>query len=102
MNKKQKSNNNLISIKNIFQYAVTVVLNYEEIKKDRQKVTKTKPFTNKYDWEGVNCPSEKDDQKKIEKNNVTIAHDVLYAKNEKYILLIFQNITQILKNQLFF
>ena len=29
-----------------FQYAVTVALNYEEIKKDLQKITKIKPFIN--------------------------------------------------------
>ena len=29
------------------------------------------------------CPSEKDDLKKIEKNNVTSAVNVLYAKKEK-------------------
>ena len=27
-----------------FQYAVTVVLNFEEVKKDPQRVTKIKPF----------------------------------------------------------
>ena len=47
---------------------------------------------NKYNWEGINFPSEKDDWKKIEKNDVTIALNVLYAKKEKYILLMFQNI----------
>ena len=30
-----------------FQYAVTVVLNYEEIKKDWQGIAKVKPFINK-------------------------------------------------------
>ena len=30
-----------------FQYAVTVALNYEEIKKDPQRITKTKSFINK-------------------------------------------------------
>ena len=30
-----------------FQYAVTVTLNYEEIKKDPQRITKVKPFINK-------------------------------------------------------
>ena len=30
---------------------------------------------------------------KFEKNNVTITINVLYAKKEKYILLMFQNIT---------
>ena len=44
---------------------------------------KIKPFTNKYSWEGTNFSSEKDDWKKFEKNNVTIALNVLYAKKEK-------------------
>ena len=46
-------------------------------------MTKIKPFTNKYNWEGINYPSEKGDWKKIEKNNVTIPFNVLYAKKEK-------------------
>ena len=72
-------------------------------KKVPQRITKIKAFINKYNWEGINFPSEKDDWKKIEKNNVAIALNVLYAKKEKkYILLMFQNITQIVKNKLFF
>ena len=42
-----------------FQYAVTVVLNYEE-KKNPQRIIKIKPFINKYNWDGINFPSEKD------------------------------------------
>ena len=64
-----------------FQYAVTVALNYEGIKKHPQRITKNKPFINKYNWEGINYPSE-NDWEKIKKNNVTIA-DVLYTKKEK-------------------
>ena len=30
------------------QYAVTVALNHEEIKKDPQRITKIKPFINRY------------------------------------------------------
>ena len=33
----------------------------EEIKNDPQTVTKIKPFINKYDWEGMHFPSQKDD-----------------------------------------
>ena len=66
-----------------FQYAITAVLNYEEIKKDPQRKIKLKPFIREYDWEGINFRSEKDDWKKYEKNNITIALNVLYAKNEK-------------------
>ena len=66
-----------------FQYAVTVALNHEEIKKDWQRITKNKPFTDKYNWKGIDFPSEKDDRKKIGKNNVTISLNVSYAKKEK-------------------
>ena len=47
--------------KKCFQYAVTVALNHEEIKKDLQRITKIKAFTNKYKWEGINFQSEKVD-----------------------------------------
>ena len=69
-------------------------------KKNCKKITKIKHFVNKYNWDGMNFSSEKDDQKKIEKNNKTI--DVLYPRKKKYILLMFENITQTMKNQLFF
>ena len=58
-------------------------LNHEEIKKDPQRITKVKTFINKYKWEGINFPSEKDDWKKFEKNKVTIALNVLHVKNYK-------------------
>ena len=66
-----------------FQYAVTVALNHEETEKYSERITKIKPFINKYNWEGINFPSEKDYWKKIEKNNLKIAINVLYAKKEK-------------------
>ena len=68
-----------------FQYAVTVALNHEEIKKGLQRITKIKAFINEYIWEGINFLSEKDNWKKIQKNNVTIALNVLYAKKGKNI-----------------
>ena len=39
---------------------------------------------NKNKWEEINFPSEKDDWKKIEKNNLTIALNVLRAKKKAY------------------
>ena len=39
-----------------FQYAITVALNYDEIKKDLQRITTIKPFINKYNWKGINFP----------------------------------------------
>ena len=50
-----------------FQYALTITLNYEEIKKDPQRITKIKPFINKYNWEGINYPQKKMIGKKLKK-----------------------------------
>ena len=48
---------------------------------------KIKPFINKYKLEGLNFPSKKkkkkNDWKNIEKKNLTIDLNVLYAKKEK-------------------
>ena len=85
-----------------FQYVGTVVRNYDEIRKDPQRITKIKPFINKYNWQGINYPSEKDDSKTIGKNNVTITLNIFYAKKEKYITLMFQNKIQIAKNKVFY
>ena len=78
--KNKKATINPINKKNnkCFQYATTVALNYEEIIKDPQLITKNKSFINKYNWEGINFPC-----KNFWKNNVTIALGVLYAKKEK-------------------
>ena len=43
-----------------FQYSGTVALNYEEIKRDPQRVSKVKPFMNKYNWNGMKYASEID------------------------------------------
>ena len=85
MDKNKKATINSINKKDekCFQYAITVALNYEEIKKDPQRIIKIKPFINKYNWKGRNYPSEKIDWKKFRKNNITIALNVLYAKKEK-------------------
>ena len=63
-----------------FLNALTVALNHKEIKKDLQRIIKIKSFVNKYNWEGINYPSEKVDWKKIEKSNQSIALNVFYAK----------------------
>ena len=58
-------------------------MNHEEIRKRSERITKIKPFLNNYNWEGISFPSEKDDRKKCEKNNWTIALNILYAIKEK-------------------
>ena len=55
----------------------------ERNKKCYAKSSKIKTFINKLNREGIYYLSEKVDWKKIEKNNLTIAINVLYAKKEK-------------------
>ena len=35
---------------NCFQYALTVVLNHQNIEKNPQRISKTKPFVDRYNW----------------------------------------------------
>ena len=64
--KNKKATINTIDEKNnkSFKYAVTVALSYEEIKKNLQRITKIKPFIDKYNWERINVSSEKHNCKK--------------------------------------
>ena len=61
-----------------FQYALTVSLNHQNIKKDHQKISKIKPFINQYDWKEIGFSSHSPkDWKKFELNNKTIALNIL-------------------------
>ena len=61
----------------------SVALNHGEIGKHSERMTKIKPFINKYNWEKINFPSEKDDWRKIEKNNLIIAINICMLKKKK-------------------
>ena len=67
-----------------FQYAVTNVLNYDEIKENHHRVKKVKPFIDKYNWTDINFPSHANDWKKFELNNKSIALNVLYVPKIEY------------------
>ena len=43
------------------------MLNHDERGKNLGRITKIKPFLNKYNFEVINFPSEKDDRKNLEK-----------------------------------
>ena len=52
-------------------------------KNDLQRKINIKLSINEYNCEGINYPLDKDDWKKFEKNNLTIALNVLHNKKEK-------------------
>ena len=66
-----------------FQYAVTVALNYLEIKWNPERVSNIKPFISKYSCKEINYPAKIDGWKTFEKNNLTIALNILYIKEKE-------------------
>ena len=61
-----------------FQYALTVALNHEKIKRDRQRISKIKPFIDQYNWNEIDFPSTGKDWKKFELSNKSIALNIIY------------------------
>ena len=64
---------------NSFQYAFTVALNYEQIEDHPERISKIKPFIDKYNWKETEFPSHSKDWKKIESNDKSIAVNILYV-----------------------
>ena len=62
-----------------FQYAVTVALNYKNIAKDSQRISKIMLFIDQYNWRGIDFPSHKKNCKKFESNNKSIALNILFV-----------------------
>ena len=61
-----------------FQYAVTLALNLNKIRKNPQTISKIKPFIDQYDWKDIDFPATSKDWKKFELNN-EIALNILYV-----------------------
>ena len=79
MAKKKATINPKNNDNNCFQYALTVALNYQNIKKTPQRISNLKPFINQYDWKEIDFPAQSSkDWKKFESNNKSIALNVLY------------------------
>ena len=87
---------------NCFQYAVTVALNHQNIGRNHQRISKIKPFIIQCNWKGIDFPSHQEDWKKFEKNNTTIALNILFVScNTKEIRIAYKSkYNNELKNQL--
>ena len=46
-----------------FQYALTVALNYQNIKNSPQRMSKIKPFIDQYNWKEIDFPSHTKDSR---------------------------------------
>ena len=74
-NNNNNSNNNNI---NEFENALDDALNFQTIENHLERISKLKPYINKYNWKGINFPATPKDWKKFELNNKTIALNLLY------------------------
>ena len=70
----QKNNDN-----KCFQYATTLALNFNNIDKHHQRISKIKSFIDNYNWNDINFPAAKKDWNKFEVNNKNVALNVLYV-----------------------
>ena len=68
----QKNNDN-----KCFQYAATLALNFNNIDKHPQRISKIKHFIDNYTWNDINFPTVK--KKKFEVNNKDVALNILYV-----------------------
>ena len=65
-----------------FQYALMVALNYQNIEKNPQRISKIKPFIDQYNWNKIDFLSHSKDWKKFELNNKSIALNIFYVSHD--------------------
>ena len=56
----------IINVDNTFQNALNNALNYQNIERDPQRISKLKRYISKYNWEGIEFPVGSKDWKKLE------------------------------------
>ena len=68
----------IISGDNYFRNALNDALNYQNIETHPERISKLKPYINKYNWKGVDFPAGPKDREKFERNNKKIALSILF------------------------
>ena len=76
----------IINGDNDFQNALDNALNYQNIERHPQRISKIKPYVNKYNWQGIKFPVGTKDWKKFEQNNKTIALNILFVPHNTEII----------------
>ena len=71
---------------NSFQNALDDALNYQAIKTNPERISKLKSYINKYNWKGIDFPAGPKDWIKFERDNKTIALNVLYIPHNAKII----------------
>ena len=75
-----------------FQYSTTVALKHQNIENHPERISDIKPFINQYNWNDIDFPAWIKDWKKFERNNKTVALDILsIAPNTKTVNLAYKS-----------
>ena len=68
----------IINGDNNFQNALEDALNYQNIERDPQRISKLERYFNKYNWKGIEFSAGPKDSKNFERNNKTITLNILF------------------------
>ena len=66
-----------------FKWAVITALHHEDIKNNRHRISNLEPYSDLYNWKGLEFPMTVSKIDKFEKNNPDIAVNVLYLHHPK-------------------
>ena len=66
-----------------FKWAVIAALHHEEISSHSERISKLEPYSDLYNWKGLDFPMTVNQIDKFEKNNLDIAVNVLYLHRPK-------------------
>ena len=83
INNNNNNNNDNNNDNNDFQDVLDDALNYQAIETHTERISKLRPYINRYNCEGTNFPAGSKEWQKFELNNKTIALNVLYVKHNK-------------------
>ena len=68
-----------------FKWAIIAAIHHKEIRKDSQRTSKLEPYSDRYNWTGIKFPTPINQCRKFERQNPSIALNVLYIEAEKRI-----------------
>ena len=69
-----------------FKWAVIAALHHEEIKHNPERISLLKSYENQYDWKGLEFPVSIKKIDKFEKNNPSVAVNVLFSNKKSQII----------------
>ena len=82
----------IINNDNSFQNALNDTLNYQTTETNPERISKLKPYINRYNWEGIEFPAGPKDWKKFERNNkANVLNTLFIPHNTKTIRVAYRS-----------